>query len=264
MEWGFGTNNLPGLLKAIWKAIYNRGFSVEGKGLCPLQLGWDYFFLLLAGLCTIPLCITPPLKNYLQRDELMGTCILNGVVGTLTILFLFWFCRWKHLPPINVSRLHFGKIVREGSIFFLVLWLSDFLWEAVLSLLQQRWSIEIQEQPLIRLLRSQGKIRSDQWLGIMGLVVFCAPIGEEIFFRYFLYRFCKSFLSPTGACFWTALVFAFLHFNFGVFFPLFIMGVGLVLLYERCGNLIPSIVVHGVFNFLSLCIFLCQSTVTVE
>ncbi|MDR3317686.1 MAG: CPBP family intramembrane metalloprotease, partial [Puniceicoccales bacterium] len=75
-------------------------------------------------------------------------------------------------------------------------------------------------------------------MGLLLRMTVFAPIAEEIFFRYFLYRFFKSKMTALGAMLLTASIFALLHFNVAAFFPLLVMGMFLSSLYEHYGNLV--------------------------
>jgi membrane protease YdiL (CAAX protease family) len=59
-------------------------------------------------------------------------------------------------------------------------------------------------------------------------------------------------MSPRRAMLGVAFMFPLLRFNLAAFLPLFVMGLFLVLLYELCGNLVPCVMVHRVFNYVSI------------
>lgn len=92
--------------------------------------------------------------------------------------------------------------------------------------------------------------------------IFIAPITEEIIFRGFLQKFIKErfpagFGQLTGANIVVSVIFASLHiiaggnfYSLSVFFPSLIFGV----LYDRNNSVIPSIIIHVIFN-LNILIF---------
>ncbi|MDR3316914.1 MAG: CPBP family intramembrane metalloprotease [Puniceicoccales bacterium] len=94
------------------------------------------------------------------------------------------------------------------------------------------------------------------FLTIVAMAVGVAPVVEELFFRGGIYRYLKSTVGKTPATFLTGLVFALLHWNLCSFLPLFVLSMILVGLYEREGNLLPCVLVHGLFNLSNL--ILCQ------
>jgi membrane protease YdiL (CAAX protease family) len=91
-----------------------------------------------------------------------------------------------------------------------------------------------------------------------------APLGEEMFFRGFLFRFAALRFSPKrnkGIIVWiasavaTSLIFAFLHWGYGSLAELavaFIIGVALCASVKKAGSLVPAIVAHAIFNLLSV------------
>ncbi|MFT7184509.1 MAG: membrane protease YdiL (CAAX protease family) [Oceanicoccus sp.] len=91
----------------------------------------------------------------------------------------------------------------------------------------------------------------DDSLGLMvGIffVVFVAPFVEELYFRGFVYRvFTKEWPVWIGSIM-TAAVFAFVHFQFSSFVPLFIVGLFLNWVYQRTQSVWASIGVHMINN----------------
>lgn len=90
------------------------------------------------------------------------------------------------------------------------------------------------------------------WLAASGpVIILAAPVGEELFFRGFLYRGLRRRFSTWPAAIISALVFGSIHYA-GVSFLLIIpglslVGLGLALLAERRG-LLASMAAHAAFN----------------
>ncbi|VVM07079.1 CPBP family intramembrane glutamic endopeptidase [Methylacidimicrobium tartarophylax] len=101
-------------------------------------------------------------------------------------------------------------------------------------------------QPAIELF-----IHTRSWPFLSLLLLFIlvlAPLGEEVLFRGFLYVYLKNRLSRTASLVLTALLFAFLHFHWPSFLPLFLFGLLLGAAYEFTGSLLLSIAIHCWFN----------------
>lgn len=81
---------------------------------------------------------------------------------------------------------------------------------------------------------------------IMGVVL--APIGEEIYFRGFLYPALRRRWGAAKGIFLTALFFSMMHFDLYRLIPIAAGGIGLTYLYERTGNIWTNIIAHGVWN----------------
>ena len=92
------------------------------------------------------------------------------------------------------------------------------------------------------------------WLLAAVSVVILAPVTEEILFRLVVYRALRG-VWPRAAAVLTSVVFAGAHFTPQYFPGLFL--VGMVLQTAFCaGGLRHAIVLHGLYNLLSLLLFL--------
>jgi membrane protease YdiL (CAAX protease family) len=93
------------------------------------------------------------------------------------------------------------------------------------------------------------------WLALTGpAVILAAPFGEELLFRGFLYRGLRRRLGVWPAVAASAGLFAMGHVQGWSFFylvpPLFAVGAGLALVYERRQSLLASMAAHGTFNLI--------------
>lgn len=86
------------------------------------------------------------------------------------------------------------------------------------------------------------------------LIVFAAPISEEICFRGMLFGGLRERLPRLGAALLAALIFGGLHALTGVTAvpPLIFFGFVLALLYERTGSIWPCILLHMLNNSVAL------------
>ncbi len=75
-----------------------------------------------------------------------------------------------------------------------------------------------------------------------------APIGEEFFFRGFLYNSAKRRLGVRAATCLSAAIFALVHVGPLAVVPIFFMGVLLAMAYERTRSLWVPIIMHMVNN----------------
>jgi uncharacterized protein len=84
------------------------------------------------------------------------------------------------------------------------------------------------------------------------VVVVAAPIGEEVFFRGFLFQGLRQRFPLWPAVLISAAVFALVHWSPLLIFALFPVGIGLALIYEHRRSLLSSIVAHAVFNLVGI------------
>ncbi|HEX2267153.1 MAG TPA: CPBP family intramembrane glutamic endopeptidase, partial [Actinomycetota bacterium] len=82
------------------------------------------------------------------------------------------------------------------------------------------------------------------------VVVVVAPIGEEIFFRGFLHKALRRRLPMWGAAVLSSILFGLVHVHPLLIPALFVVGLGLALLYERQQSLLAPVVAHATFNVL--------------
>lgn len=90
---------------------------------------------------------------------------------------------------------------------------------------------------------------------VLFFLVAIQPIGEEIFFRGFLFEKIEHFGGGIVAIFITAFLFGLAHMSYGKIFPVLmpmVMGIVLGYIVFRTKNLYSSIIAHIIFNVTSL------------
>lgn len=90
-------------------------------------------------------------------------------------------------------------------------------------------------------------------LALLGpIVVVAAPLGEELFFRGFLYQGLRRRLSVWPAATLSGIFFGLVHLGGAAFFlivpSLTAVGIGLALVFERRHSLLASMAAHAAFN----------------
>jgi len=86
------------------------------------------------------------------------------------------------------------------------------------------------------------------------VAVIIAPFCEELFFRGFLYPAFKKKMRVLPAMFLSSILFAVFHFEPAVLILLLGMGFVLAFIYEKTGSLIPSILLHLLYNLAAIII----------
>jgi hypothetical protein len=86
------------------------------------------------------------------------------------------------------------------------------------------------------------------------LIVFAAPICEEVCFRGMLFGGLRRRLPRLAAALISGLIFGALHATTGISAvpPLIVFGVVLALLYEKTGSILPGIALHMLNNSVAL------------
>ena len=80
------------------------------------------------------------------------------------------------------------------------------------------------------------------------VVILAAPIGEETFFRGFLYKGLRRRFGFPLAAVISSVLFAVVHVQPLLIASLFVVGLGLALVYERRQSLLAAIAAHATFN----------------
>jgi uncharacterized protein len=80
------------------------------------------------------------------------------------------------------------------------------------------------------------------------IIVFIAPIVEELFFRGYVHQVLKKYTNTVLASTGSAFIFTLFHFEFQVFIPIFILGLVLSWMYEKTNSLWTPISFHILNN----------------
>ncbi|MGH2710209.1 MAG: lysostaphin resistance A-like protein [Actinomycetota bacterium] len=94
-------------------------------------------------------------------------------------------------------------------------------------------------------------------LGAFAVVV-AAPLGEEVFFRGFLFGSLRGRLGFVKSGVISALVFAIFHGDPLLILAMFFVGLGLAWVYEKRGSLIAPIGAHAMFNVIGYTLLLME------
>ncbi len=97
----------------------------------------------------------------------------------------------------------------------------------------------------------QTQLTGPELAWVFVLLCVLVPVGEEVFFRGFIYGTLRRW-SRVWAVVLSSVLFAAVHLQVVHFLPILLLGVVLALLYERTGSLAGSIAVHGINNLVAL------------
>ena len=93
--------------------------------------------------------------------------------------------------------------------------------------------------------------KSSVWMQLLVLGIL-TPVLEELLFRGVIYKRLKMYYEVTVAAYIAAIIFAIAHFNLIQGIYAFIVGIVLMYVYEKSGNLVAPIVMHGVANIVTV------------
>jgi membrane protease YdiL (CAAX protease family) len=219
---------------------------------------WALLFCLYAGFFLSfwgEKLLGPPFTEPSVQQLIIGVLSFQGAGLFLTVRFLREHrMSWREAFGFSHEWLH---AVLVGVIFAcLFLPIAKGLQIGALALIEElmkhlpQLALKPEEQQAVQALRSATSWVSRIVSGAVTVVV--APVAEEVLFRGILYPSIKQVGFPRLAFWGTALLFAGIHVNSVSFLPLFILALGLAVLYERTDNLLAPVAAHSAFNALNL------------
>lgn len=247
--------------------VFTKGRGVCGKktwelghwGVGALDFGLILLFLYLlafgAGALTIGLYTLfsdietfPQQHQYLLQAFSMHLAFLAGLIGLHT-----WYPKPK---TIKLSPAKGGLLPLPFRSLYLLLALIP-----VLAAVYHYWPkalrhLNLPTEPQEVVLQVAEMTSFPAILTVGFLVIVLVPISEELLFRGFIYRNLKAFFPGWWPAILSGLIFAGMHFNWLSLLPLFLLGVWLCLSYEKTGNILAPIIIHGLFNANTLMLLL--------
>ncbi|MDD8003297.1 CPBP family intramembrane glutamic endopeptidase [Bacillus cereus] len=175
------------------------------------------------------------------RDNLEGYHFLLLDAAVVAIVLLAYKPVLHFIKYIwDVSVLKSGKTYLYLLIGFIVIALSQYLMLHVFSF---ESAAEQKEQ-----LGSLGFQNSIQSIIYVLSVAIITPVKEEILFRGILYRFLEKKYNFLVSIIISSFIFGILH--GGLLITATIMGMVFAMLYKKTQSIIPSIILHIVWNLL--------------
>ncbi|NCW28437.1 MAG: CPBP family intramembrane metalloprotease [Verrucomicrobia bacterium] len=161
-------------------------------------------------------------------------------------LLLLSFSRQRPVTFWGLHRLHLQTDLRHSLTTFFTLLIP------ILALLAlgsgMYWALGWPLEPQPALLRFMEARDSKTLAPFLFYALIIAPAWEELFFRGTLFPWLSSRLPVTQAHWLSALAFGAVHLHGPTFIPLTCLGAVLVGLYRNSQSLIPSFLLHSLFN----------------
>ncbi|PEC21572.1 CPBP family intramembrane glutamic endopeptidase [Bacillus cereus] len=175
------------------------------------------------------------------RDNLEGYYFLLLDAAVVAIVLLAYKPVLHFIKYIwDLSVLKNGKTYLYLLIGFIVIALSQYLMLHVFS-----FESAAEQQKQLGSLELQNSI---QIIIYVLSVVIITPVKEEILFRGILYRFLEKKYNFLVGIIISSFIFGILH--GGLLITATIMGIVFAMLYKKTQSIIPSIILHIVWNLL--------------
>lgn len=249
---------------ATWGAAYFLGYFIPLRNRKP-RIGAKEALLAFALFLSFQLFILPSIitgiASILGQDSLplqVRAWMNIGSIAVLGGILLVWTFSLKSKVHWFSSDHLLKNIMFGFSSWFLAFPLIVVITQ-ILTIVFTGWlGFDLQEQLAVK------QVKSVQEFPILfsvnlAAVAFLVPMIEELLFRGYLQESLLKKFTPVLAITLTSLLFSFFHFsasqginNILILSSLFLLSCLLGYLKERQQSLIPSIVLHGTFNTISL------------
>lgn len=190
-------------------------------------------------------------KLILSPSFLFWSVLLQNIAFSGVVLFRVRLMRHLPLEWLGLHAQRFGKMVLIGIGFgfaFITMnlatgWVFDYFFD-----IRQN---QAEQFPI-----NQGDYLGQLMLFVAAAII--APIGEEIFFRGYVFNALRQDLGPVIAIILSSVVFSFVHITgategvIALLIPILFGGILLALASHITNSLVPCIIAHAMNNGLSM------------
>lgn len=185
----------------------------------------------------------------MNNSGLVVSMAFNLVVCAGLLLYLH---RLRGLNPaelFGLQHLHWRSLAIVVLLFTVIILISvNLVSAATVTWLKDIWP-DLQPQETVKAFESGG-------IGFKILVIIAAvviaPLAEETLFRGFVYGVLKRYTDAPFAALASSLMFAIIHLHVGSLLPLWMLAVLFCLAYEITGCLLVPMLLHAIFNAMSI------------
>lgn len=254
--WGAAAGGLLMFAGLVWLAV--RGVLVR-RWLPPARYRGPSVFLLLMLALFLSTAAAIPFSADASRlvlgtgqmSELGSLVLLTSTQVALmgvTALFVLLPGALHGLSFLGRSTLL--RSVGIGLGFGLIAWVGATLVSALAAWLLTSAGIPPEPQAAVQALSI-----IDPLIAVPAVVII-APIAEELFFRGVVFNAWLREHGYRRALLGSSLLFALIHGSLLALLPIFLLGIGLALVYERTRSLLASMVMHATVNGIAVALAL--------
>jgi membrane protease YdiL (CAAX protease family) len=201
-----------------------------------------------------------PLEGWqvLFLGNLLGSAGALATVALILIVAKFTFARgWKGLG-LRLRTLPWD--LGYGFLTLLAVWpLVMAMMSLTVRILQALdREFEVPQHEALQLITQSDALPLQVLMVVLAVVI--APLVEEMLFRGLFQTMFRSYLRrPWPAILLTSVLFAIIHLNPEHWPALFVLSIGLGYSYEKSGSLLRPILMHALFNGLTIAAALAES-----
>ena len=207
----------------------------------------DLIYMLFLVLVLVPIFIETVLFNYLlgtfQNELYAGTLIgfIMAIIFTTALYFIVLKPKGQSWKAVGLKPfpLREWKLIAVWTIILIVV--------SIVLVIGMSFIGVGTENSKTESLQSQMTLLNFT-IGFVSAAII-SPIYEEIFYRGFLYRFFSSRYGVLSGMLISSLIFTVVHIPTYNTLPVnFVSGLIFSWVYQKTGSIIPSILIHGIFN----------------
>ncbi len=185
-----------------------------------------------------------------KESGLVVSMAFNLIVCVGLLLYLH---RLRGLNPaelFGLQHLHWRSLALAVLMFTVVTLITvNLVSAATVKWLQDIWP-DLEPQETVKAFQESGSIGFKILVIIAAVVI--APLAEETLFRGFVYGVLKRYTDAPFAALASSLMFAIIHSHVGSLLPLWMLAVLFCLAYEITGCLLVPMLLHAIFNAVSI------------
>jgi len=196
-----------------------------------------------------------------QAEKEAAAALVQGVLFHGVALFMVWLlmrarnCSWNAAFGMNWVCLK--RALGQGLLSYVGILPVIFVISLVYQLFLYAAGYPVTLQDVVEIFLEPQSGWSLFCLMLLAVVV--APLVEEMLFRGILLPVLMKKIGLGAAVVVSSILFALIHQHLPSLIPLFVLSIALSLLYVYSGSLWGAIVLHALFNGISICILLLLS-----
>jgi len=181
--------------------------------------------------------------------------LIIGMVFHLTVcagllLYLFQVRGLNPAELFGLQHLHWRSLAVTVGVFTLIILISVNVVSSITVTWMQNFWPDLEPQETVKAFQQSDGIGFKILVIFMAVVI--APLAEETLFRGFVYGVLKRYTDAPFAALSSSLMFAIIHMHVGSLLPLWVLAVLFCLAYEITGCLLVPMLLHAIFNAVSI------------
>jgi membrane protease YdiL (CAAX protease family) len=181
--------------------------------------------------------------------------LIIGMLFHLTVcagllLYLFQVRGLNPAELFGLQHLHWRSLALTLGAFTLIILISVNVVSSITVTWMQNFWPDLDPQETVKAFQQSDGIGFKILVIFMAVVI--APLAEETLFRGFVYGVLKRYTDAPFAALSSSLMFAIIHMHVGSLLPLWVLAVLFCLAYEITGCLLVPMLLHAIFNAVSI------------